>query len=57
MAKWAHGTYQTDGRSTSWLKIKNAQYSQVEGRRELFEASGGARRTFRAKPLLELRLA
>lgn len=37
VAKWAHGTYQTDGCSTSWLKIKNAHYSQMEGRRELFD--------------------
>jgi hypothetical protein len=26
VAKWAHGTYQCDGRGTSWLKIKNPQY-------------------------------
>lgn len=38
VAKWAHGTYQSDGRGTSWLKIKNAHYSQMEGRRELFDA-------------------
>lgn len=38
VAKWARGTYQTDGRSTSWLKVKNPEYSQIEGRRELFEA-------------------
>jgi len=29
VAKWSHGTYQTDGRSTSWLKIKNPNYSQI----------------------------
>src|SRR4051812_38427324 len=38
VAKWAHGTYQCDGRRTSWLKIKNPDYSHMEGRRELFEA-------------------
>jgi hypothetical protein len=27
-----------DGCSTSWLKIKNPTYSQMRGRRELFEA-------------------
>jgi hypothetical protein len=37
VAKWAHGTYQTDGRSTSWLKIKNPEYTQIQGRTELFE--------------------
>jgi ATP-dependent DNA ligase len=38
VAKWANGTYQCDGRGTSWLKIKNPAYSQIEGRRELFAA-------------------
>ena len=38
VAKWAHGTYQCDGRTTSWIKIKNPAYSQAEGRPELFEA-------------------
>jgi bifunctional non-homologous end joining protein LigD len=31
-------TYQADSRGTSWLKIKNPEYSQIDGRRELFEA-------------------
>ncbi|HEU5256527.1 MAG TPA: hypothetical protein VFU28_11085 [Vicinamibacterales bacterium] len=39
VAKWRHGTYQT-GQGTSWLKIKNPRYSQVEGRHELFEHRG-----------------
>jgi bifunctional non-homologous end joining protein LigD len=39
VAKWSRGTYQCDGRGTSWLKIKNPDYSQMDGRRELFEAS------------------
>ena len=38
VAKWSKGSYQCDGRGTSWLKIKNPQYSQAEGRHELFEA-------------------
>ena len=38
VGKWSRGTYQCDGRRTSWLKIKNPNYSQIEGRRELFEA-------------------
>jgi hypothetical protein len=37
VAKWQDGTYEIDGVSTSWLKIRNAEYSQMTGRRELFE--------------------
>jgi hypothetical protein len=37
VANWAKGTYRTDGRATSRQKIKNPEYSQVEGRHELFE--------------------
>ena len=37
VAKWRGGTYQS-GTRTSWLKIRNPNYSQWEGRRELFEA-------------------
>jgi ATP-dependent DNA ligase len=36
VGKWAHGPYQTDGRGTSWLKIKNPEYSQTQQRHELF---------------------
>jgi ATP-dependent DNA ligase len=38
VARWARGTYQCDGRGTSWLKIKNQDYSQMENRHELFES-------------------
>jgi ATP-dependent DNA ligase len=38
VGKWANGTYQTNGRGTSSLKIKNPNYSQMEGRHELFES-------------------
>jgi hypothetical protein len=38
LAKWARGTYQCDGRGTSRLKIENPEYSQAEGRHELFDA-------------------
>ena len=38
VAKWAWGTYQCDGRGTSWLKIKNPEYSQMDGRHGLFDA-------------------
>jgi ATP-dependent DNA ligase len=37
VGKWTRGTYQTDGRSTSWLKIKNPNYSQMVDRHELFD--------------------
>ncbi len=37
VAKWAYGTYQTDSRGTSWLKIKNPDYSQTASRHELFD--------------------
>jgi bifunctional non-homologous end joining protein LigD len=37
VAKWARGPYHIDGVNTSWLKIKNPDYSQMTGRRELFE--------------------
>jgi bifunctional non-homologous end joining protein LigD len=37
VAKWKDGPYETDGRSTSWIKVRNHEYSQMTGRRELFE--------------------
>jgi hypothetical protein len=27
VAKWVHGTYKTDSRRTSWVKIKNPEYT------------------------------
>jgi bifunctional non-homologous end joining protein LigD len=57
VGKWACGMYQSDPRGTSWLKIKNPEYSQVEGRHELFDARG-ERPMLRVKlPTLSLRLA
>ena len=38
VVKCSKGTYQCDGGGTSWLKVKNPQYSQAEGCHELFEA-------------------
>ena len=43
VGKWAMGSYQSDGRSTSWVKIKNPSYSQAEGRAELFDGKSRAR--------------
>ncbi len=37
VGKWTAGTYQTDGRRTSWLKIKNPMYTQIRDRHELFK--------------------
>jgi bifunctional non-homologous end joining protein LigD len=51
VAKWAGGSYQ-HGSGTSWLKVKNPTYSQMEGRSDLFDASS-ARRTV-VPPVLSL---
>jgi len=58
VGKWAEGTYQSDGRTTSgrttsWVKVKNAGYSQIEGRADLFDKKPGARRS--RPPVLMLR--
>ena len=37
VAKWTRGSYQDDGRGTSWFKIRNPTDTQMEGRHELFE--------------------
>ena len=37
VAKWAGGPYHTDGTKTSWVKIKNPDYTQAVGRHEFFE--------------------
>lgn len=37
VGKWAKGRYHTDGVQTSWIKMKNPNYSHATGRRELFE--------------------
>ena len=48
VAKWKHGRYHTDGGVTSWLKVRNRQYSQMGGRPELL----GARQVGSAPPLI-----
>ena len=45
VAKWSRGRYHADGATTSWLKVKNPTYSQMEGRHELFDGRGGRRST------------
>jgi ATP-dependent DNA ligase len=37
VAKWQDGPYETDGHSTSWVKVRNREYSQMTDRREFFE--------------------
>jgi ATP-dependent DNA ligase len=37
VGKWRDGSYSTDPRATSWVKVKNPTYSQMEGRYERFE--------------------
>jgi len=37
VAKWKAGAYIADNRRSSWVKIKNPNYSQIVGREELFE--------------------
>jgi ATP-dependent DNA ligase len=44
VGKWARGTYQIDTRRTSWLKIKNPGYTQIQDRHELFEVRHAAQR-------------
>ncbi len=47
IGKWRHGQYETDGVSTSWVKIKNPAYSQMVGRRGLFEQRQNRRQASR----------
>ena len=56
VGKWPRGSYSSDGRSTSWVKIKNPSYSQMEGRHELFKQprTTAPRRTARAALTLSL---
>src|SRR5262245_50682515 len=55
-AKWRHGNYQVGAGTTSWVKIKYAGYSQVEGRSDLFAArtEGHAKRGRSVAPRLLL---
>jgi bifunctional non-homologous end joining protein LigD len=57
VGKWARGRYERDGVSTSWVKVKNPAYSQIVGRRELFEARRDQRQRGRRQgrdPVLRL---
>lgn len=37
VAKWKDGRYVADNKRSSWVKIKNPAYSQMDGRADLFE--------------------
>jgi ATP-dependent DNA ligase len=52
LAKWSQGTYRIDGRATSWLKIKNPDYTQMRDRHELF----ATRQAFIARDRTQRRL-
>jgi bifunctional non-homologous end joining protein LigD len=57
VGKWRDGRYETDGVSTSWVKIKNPAYSQMVGRRDVFEARRDRRQSRRrdwSAPILRL---
>jgi hypothetical protein len=45
----AERSLQSDGVSTSWVKVKNPRYSQMTGRRELFEARWDSHQAVRRK--------
>ena len=45
LAKWKRGRY-VEGVRTSWLKIKNRDYSQAIGREKLFEQGSTNRSSF-----------
>jgi len=57
VAKWTLGTYQTDGRRTSWMKIKNPEYTQIRDRHELFAYRLEGTRSKRSHGRPELLLA
>ena len=58
VGKWKHGTY-LDGSTlrTSWMKVKNPNYSQMAGRNELFKKRARAQNasTFRVRSLKAMR--
>jgi hypothetical protein len=57
VGKWRGGHYETDGVSMSCVKIKNPPYSEMDGRRELFEArTDRHRRSHRGYQAAALRL-
>lgn len=41
VGKFRDGVYQAGQAATSWVKVKNPAYTQIEGRADLFEARNG----------------
>jgi len=54
VAKWAPGGYRIDGRATSWLKIRNPDYTQMRDRHGLFASRRAAVARRRAQPRPDL---
>jgi bifunctional non-homologous end joining protein LigD len=46
VAKWKQGQYIADNRRSSWVKIKNPRYSQLQGREDLFERTNISEEAF-----------
>jgi bifunctional non-homologous end joining protein LigD len=44
VAKWKAAPYRSDAPLSSWIKIKNPDYSQARDRAELFQRSPATRR-------------
>jgi bifunctional non-homologous end joining protein LigD len=40
VAKWKFGSYLSNSNATTWIKVKNPNYTQAEGRRERAEIRG-----------------
>jgi hypothetical protein len=51
VGKLASGRYHADGASTNWVKIKNAVYTQMTRRHELFERRAGSHKR---RPMLRV---
>jgi bifunctional non-homologous end joining protein LigD len=53
VAKWKFGSYLPNSSATTWIKVKNPNYTQSEGRGERFEARSTGHRTTSKVRLLE----
>ena len=52
VAKWKFGSYLPNSSATTWIKIKNPNYTQAEGRAEQFEKHSGRN----SRPASKIRL-
>jgi bifunctional non-homologous end joining protein LigD len=53
VAKWKFGSYLANSSATTWIKVKNPNYSQMEGRSERFEKIQQKRTNAKRVRLLE----